>query len=75
MAMQGISNRLYLLPQRSRNASWGGVWARLTLMAQARRTRRLLAEMDDRMLSDIGLSRADAHMEASRPAWDVARQR
>ena len=35
-----------------------------------RRNRRELAQMDDRMLSDIGASRSDAVMEASRPLWD-----
>lgn len=34
--------------------------------------RRRLAEMDDRMLSDIGLSRVDAMAEARRPLWDTA---
>jgi uncharacterized protein YjiS (DUF1127 family) len=37
-------------------------------------TRRQLAEMDDRMLSDIGISRADAWAEASRPFWDQRRK-
>ena len=40
-------------------------------MARARQTRRLLAEMDDRMLADIGIGRGDALMEASRAAWDL----
>lgn len=31
--------------------------------------RRRLAEMDDHMLRDIGISRADAHQVASRPFW------
>jgi uncharacterized protein YjiS (DUF1127 family) len=35
-------------------------------------TRRGLAEMDARMLSDIGVSRADAARECSRTFWDVA---
>ena len=32
-------------------------------------TRRDLAEMDDRMLKDLGVSRAQAHFEANRPIW------
>jgi uncharacterized protein YjiS (DUF1127 family) len=32
-------------------------------------TRRDLAEMDDRMLKDLGISRAQAHFEANRPIW------
>lgn len=34
--------------------------------------RRQLADMDDRMLADIGLSRSDAMTEARRPLWDMA---
>jgi uncharacterized protein YjiS (DUF1127 family) len=32
-------------------------------------TRRHLAEMDDRMLQDLGISRAQAQFEANRPIW------
>ncbi len=35
----------------------------------AQQRRRLLA-MDDRMLKDIGITRADATREAARPFWD-----
>lgn len=48
------------------------VWAQLRLMIEARRTRRLLAEMEPRLLADIGTSPGDARMEAARPFWDVA---
>ena len=34
------------------------------------RQRRALMGMDDHMLKDIGLSRADALREAERPFWD-----
>ena len=33
------------------------------------RQRHRLAEFDDRMLSDIGLSRADVHRETEKPFW------
>jgi uncharacterized protein YjiS (DUF1127 family) len=33
------------------------------------RQRRALLRLDDRMLKDIGISRADAEREASRPFW------
>ena len=36
---------------------------------QRRRSRRLLLEMSDEQLKDIGVSRADAYREASRPMW------
>jgi uncharacterized protein YjiS (DUF1127 family) len=34
-------------------------------------TRRHLAQMDDRMLKDIGLTRSEALEEAGRAPWDV----
>jgi uncharacterized protein YjiS (DUF1127 family) len=40
-------------------------------MAEAIETRRQLAGMDDRMLSDIGISRADALAEYERAPWDL----
>ncbi|KAA2212442.1 DUF1127 domain-containing protein [Pseudoroseomonas oryzae] len=35
-------------------------------------TRHHLAELDDQMLRDIGLSRADASAEMRRAPWDIA---
>lgn len=40
-------------------------------MVEVARTRRQLAAMDARMLADIGASRSDARIEASRWAWDT----
>jgi uncharacterized protein YjiS (DUF1127 family) len=40
-------------------------------MLRAIWTRRQLAEMDDRMLRDIGISRVDALQEADRLPWDL----
>ena len=34
-------------------------------------SRARLADMDDAMLADIGLSRGQARAEAARPIWDV----
>ena len=45
-------------------------WMRTVI--RTAQTRRLLAEMDDRMLSDIGVTHSQAQAEASRPAWDTA---
>lgn len=37
------------------------------------RERRALSRLDDRALSDIGLTREEAELEVNRPIWDVAR--
>jgi len=34
-------------------------------------TRQGLSDMDDRMLKDLGISRAQAQFEASRPVWKL----
>jgi uncharacterized protein YjiS (DUF1127 family) len=47
------------------------IWYTVGIMLQARRTRRLLTEMDHRLLADIGTTRADASTEANRPFWDI----
>jgi uncharacterized protein YjiS (DUF1127 family) len=61
--------------------SFGSIWHHvpapkaprlgLRTMWRAIQTRRQLAEMDDRMLRDIGISRADALHEAERLPWDL----
>lgn len=48
-----------------------GLLKRLSLGLGAARQRRRLAELDDDMLRDIGLTREDARAEARRPIWDV----
>ena len=40
-------------------------------MAEVALSRRYLLEMDDRMLHDLGISRAQANFEASRAPWHV----
>jgi uncharacterized protein YjiS (DUF1127 family) len=39
------------------------------------RQRRALLALDERLLKDIGITRADAELEASRPFWDPAQER
>lgn len=41
----------------------------------ARRQRLQLLSLDDRMLADIGISRADAYREASRSPFDIVGSR
>ncbi len=45
--------------------------ARLAEIRQAVQGRRAIARMDARMLSDIGLSRAEAMREINRKPWDT----
>ena len=58
-------------PPRTRAVSWHDVWQRARTITRVRTTRRILAEMDDRLLADIGVSRSEAIVEANRPFWDV----
>ena len=48
-----------------------GHWASETLREWGRRIRerRQLAELDDRMLHDIGITRVDREMLSSKPFW------
>jgi uncharacterized protein YjiS (DUF1127 family) len=50
----------------------GGWLGFLAGMVETIETRRILAGLDDRMLADIGISRADALREGERRPWDVA---
>jgi uncharacterized protein YjiS (DUF1127 family) len=56
-----------------RAESWGSLLGDLYLLVEGwverRRERRALLELDDALLKDIGLSRADALREASKPFW------
>ena len=42
---------------------------RLLVWQERGRQRKHLSELDDRMLEDIGLSRADVHNEITKPIW------
>lgn len=44
---------------------------RVACWQQRRRTRRLLWQLDERELADIGLSRADVWAEARKPFWQA----
>ncbi len=43
----------------------------LRQMYEVARQRRELAQLDDAILADLGLSRHDAQREAARPFWDL----
>ena len=74
MAAQIISHARFA-PRGTARPSVQGGWAALVTMLRARRTRRLLLEMDDRMLADIGIDRGEAWMEATRSPWDLKPRR
>jgi len=50
-------------------ASLRRMLARAKRFAELRRQRLALLELDDRLLADIGISRADARAEGHRPFW------
>ncbi len=45
----------------------------LATMIRVATTRQGLADMDDRMLKDLGVSRAQAQFELQRPIWKLPR--
>jgi uncharacterized protein YjiS (DUF1127 family) len=47
------------------------VFLALELLLQVRKERRSLRELSDAGLKDIGLSRADVHLESGRSFWDL----
>ncbi|MGK7870088.1 DUF1127 domain-containing protein [Falsiroseomonas sp. E2-1-a20] len=50
----------------------GGTWLDwLAVTLRVVTTRRQLAQMDDRMLKDIGITRSEALLESERAPWDI----
>ena len=54
-----------------RGAFWTWLVIRIEEMMTTWRERRALLAASDHMLRDLGLSRADAYREGSRPFWDL----
>ena len=75
MAVRSTLTQVRYVRQPTARAVLRQAWTGLTEMARARQTRRMLAEMDDRMLADIGIGRGDALMEAARAPWDLSSRR
>lgn len=44
-------------------------WAACVALEQRRQSRKILLQMDERLLADIGLSLSQARFEASKPFW------
>ena len=59
------------LPRRAAPRAPGAWLEFLGRMVEAIESRRRLAGMEDRMLADLGISRADALREAGRRPWDL----
>ena len=58
------------MPRRQTMATLGAtVQTRLARAWRNFTTRRDLADLDERMLKDLGISRAQAQFEANRPIW------
>ncbi len=58
------------MPRHSHASEFGAVLStRLAHVWRNFTTRQQLAELDDRMLKDLGISRAQARFEANQPIW------
>jgi uncharacterized protein YjiS (DUF1127 family) len=69
MSVTTLSRPVARARAEATKTSWLG-W--LATAMQAIETRRRLAQMDDRMLKDIGISRGEALEEAGRAPWDLS---
>ncbi len=58
-------------PARRAARRAGGIAGVLFAVLALARSRRALAELDDHMLADIGVTREAAGREAARPFWDA----
>jgi uncharacterized protein YjiS (DUF1127 family) len=58
-------------PARTLRAAGARLILILARWQELARQRRSLLSLDDRMLKDIGITRADATREGTRPFWDV----
>lgn len=55
--------------RRSPGAAAQGLLAKVGASWRRRRSRNLLLQLDDYMLKDIGVTRAEAQLEANKPFW------
>jgi len=74
-AIPGVS-----ISSRAHGANWkpaavrgwsGKILDRLLLWHDLAKQRRQLSELDDRLLSDIGIDRIDADQESRKPFWQA----
>ena len=69
MASRGLTYDLLHAAPRNAAVPLPSLWQRLLVWHRRRRERSQLAAMDDRALSDLGLSRIDARQEWRKPFW------
>jgi uncharacterized protein YjiS (DUF1127 family) len=74
--MTTISRRRFILPSPRRSffvpaGIAAACFDALLLWQERARQRHHLRELDDRMLRDLGLSRADIEREATKPFWRI----
>lgn len=48
---------------------WNDVWKTVSVWQRRRTTRRMLGNLDQRMLADIGITAVQAEKEAEKPFW------
>ncbi len=65
------ARRIAALPFRFAGSRLSWIFSRLLLWQQRAEERAQLAAMDQRMLKDIGVSRADVAREASKAPWQA----
>ncbi len=66
--------KLHFTPSRAAlQARLAHAWQAMRAAYRTPSTRRQLAMLDDRALSDIGISRAQAQFVAEAPVWDIHR--
>lgn len=58
----------FALPRLHRKPS---IWRRFLNLTALSRQRQTLAQLDDSLLRDVGLTPDQARAEAARPIWDV----
>lgn len=63
--------RTTALPLRKSSVRATNILALVMKATAIRRERQQLSELDDHLLHDIGITRADAQSEATRPVWNA----
>ncbi|MDF0599874.1 DUF1127 domain-containing protein [Psychromarinibacter sp. C21-152] len=66
-----LSARPHVLVRSAPRRRRGTLFGRLMALAALRRQRRTLAQLDDHLLQDIGVTRDAALRESQRPIWDA----